>query len=190
MIGTRFAVAVALVLSLAAVALGVVALMSTIRDDGPQTGRLVQTRITNAYTGDPLFFPIDDFYMSRGADGRMHALYVYPAGFFGHDRGCRVVWDATTTLALPGSTKGPGLFLDPCGGARFDRDGTLLAGAADRDLDQFTMSAVPDGLVVDTRKLFCGAGPESASTPSIFATPTPATPEPARECTRVTRDTP
>ena len=87
LIGTRLAVAVALVLSLAAVALGVGTLMATVRDDGPQTGRLVQTRITNAYTGDPLFFPIDDFYMSRGSDGRMRALYVYPAGFFGHERG-------------------------------------------------------------------------------------------------------
>ena len=190
MIGTRFAVAVALVLSLGAVALGVGTLMATIRDDGAETGRLVQTRITNAYTGDPVFFPIDDFYMSRGSDGRMRALYVYPGGFFGHDRGCRVVWDATTTLALAASTKGPGLFLDPCGGARFDRDGTLLAGPADRDLDQFTMSAVPDGLLVDTHMLFCGAAPESVSTPSIFATATPATPEPPRECARVTRDTP
>src|SRR5690348_12672913 len=98
LIGTRFAVAVALLLSLVAVALGVGTLMATIRDDGPQTGRVVQTRLTSAYTGDPLLFPIDDFYMSRGSDGRMRALYVYPAGFFGHERGCRVVWDATTTL--------------------------------------------------------------------------------------------
>jgi len=190
LIGTRFAVACALVLSLAAVAVGVAALMATIRDDGPQTGRLVQTRLTNAYTGDPLFFPVDDFYMSRASDGRLRALYVYPAGFFGHERGCRVVWDGTTTLTLGASTKGPGLFLDPCSGARFDRDGTLLAGPADRDLDEFTMSAVPDGLLVDTRKLYCGAAPESASTPSIFATPTPATPEARQQCLRVTRDTP
>jgi hypothetical protein len=190
LIGTRFALAVALVLSLAAVAVGVSALMTTIRDDGPQTGRLVQTRLTNSYNGEPLIFPIDDFYMSRGGDGRIRALYVYPAGFFGHERGCRIVWDGTTTLAVSGSTKGPGLFLDPCGGARFDRDGALLAGPADRDLDEFTMSAAPDGLLVDTRKLYCGAAPESESTPSSFATPTPATPEPTRECERVTRDTP
>jgi hypothetical protein len=192
LIGTRIGVAVAIVLALASTAVGVSALMANIRDDGPQTGRMVQTRLTNSYSADPLLFPIDDFFMSRGGDGHMRALYAYPPGFFGHSRGCRVVWDPAATLLFGGTTHGPGLFLDPCGGARFDRDGTLLSGPADHNLDQFTMSATPDGLLVDTRKLYCGDVPPPEFTRAAAEdTPTPAaTPEQRQRCPRVTRDTP
>ncbi len=179
MISTRLGAAVSLVLSIVAVALGVAALMATVRDNGPTTGRLVQTRLTSSFVGDPLPFPIENFFMSRDGGGHIHALYAYPPGFFGHVRGCKIVWDATGTIIAGGSSYGPGLFVDPCGGARFDHDGRLLSGPADRDLDYFATSRSPDGIVVDTRKLYCGAA-AGGETP---------TPEPVQTCPRVWPDT-
>jgi hypothetical protein len=192
LISTRIGVVVSLLLSIAALALAIVAFMSTIRDDGPTTGRLVQTQITNEYDGAPLPFPVDDFFIGRGTDGVLHALYLYPPGYFGHVRACKVVWEETSIVAVPARTYGPGLFVDPCGGARFTRDGKLVAGPADRDLDYFATLAAVDGTLVDTRKLLCGAGIEpAATTPEADAATETPTPVPGtKTCERVTRDTP
>ncbi|MDP9237192.1 MAG: hypothetical protein M3P30_07330 [Chloroflexota bacterium] len=191
MISTRIGVVVSLLLSIAALALAIVAFMSTIRDDGPTTGRLVQTQITNEYSGAPLAFPVDDFFIGRGTDGVLHALYQYAPGYFGHARGCKVVWEQTSIVAVPAGTYGPGLFVDPCGGARFTRDGKLVAGPADRDLDYFATTPAVDGTLVDTRKLLCGAGLEPAATPDADAATPTATPAPGTTtCDRVSRDTP
>jgi hypothetical protein len=190
LISTRFGVVVSLVLAVAALALAIVAFMSTIRDAGPIRGRLVQSQITNEYDGAPLTFTIDDFFIGRGTDGVLHAFYVYPPGYFGHTRGCRIVWDTAATVATPAGKQGPGLFVDPCGGARFTRDGKLVSGPADHDLDYFATSAAVDGTVVDTRRLLCGAGIVSSATPAEDQpTPTP-TPEPGtKTCDRVSPDT-
>ena len=182
MIGTRVATTIALLLSVAALALAVVAFMATIRDEEMQPGRLVDTRVGSSYTGGPVLFQIDDFYMSRDGSGTLHALYVYPPGYSGHTRGCRVVWDDADTVEFGEETIGPGVFIDPCRGARFDRDGTLVAGPADRGLDYFEMEAGIDGYVVDTRTLFCGppyepAEPEQATPePTVTRTATPTAP--------------
>lgn len=179
MIGARVGVAIALVVSIAALAAGVAALMEMVRDNGPTVGRLVQTRLTSEYAGPPVNFVLDDFFVVRGTDGRLHAWYAYPPGYFGHDRGCKVVWDAAATITTAsGATAGPGLFVDPCGGARFDRDGDLLSGPADRNLDEFPTSAAVDGTLVDTRRLLCGSPLASQATPRSgepTATPRPAT---------------
>jgi hypothetical protein len=115
---------------------------------------LVQTRVTASFDGDPFAFPVDDFFVSRDGEGAMHALYAYPPGFYGHMRGCKVIWSPTENI---GSGSGlVGAFVDPCGGARFARDGSLVAGPADRGLDYFTMSAGVEGMIADTRTLFCG----------------------------------
>lgn len=193
MISTRVGVVVSLLLAIGALALAIVAFMSTVRDDGPVTGRLVQSRLTNEYSGAPLAFPIDDFFIGRGTDNVLHAFYQYPPGFFGHIRGCKLIWDPAAIVAVPEGTYGPGLFIDPCGGARFTRDGKLVAGPADRDLDFFATSAAVDGTVVDTRRLLCGAG----LVPGVTATPDAALPPPTptalpgeKACDRVSPDTP
>ena len=177
MISTRFGVAVALFLSLAALALGTLAFMSVLREEDEDVGRLVQTRITNAYQGDPVLFALDEFFVSRDATGRARALYIYPPGHYGHDRGCRVVWSPDATFDAPSGQAGPGLFIDPCGGARFRRDGTLLSGPADRSLDYFGTTPGLDGVIVDTRTLFCGAAPGGGGggTPVPTATPSDET---------------
>lgn len=164
---------VSLLLSIAAVTLGVAAFMATLRDDGDKPGRVLQTRLTNAFTGDPLLFPLDDVFMSRDGDGTMHALYAYPPGFFGHNRGCKVVWVANDVVQSPEGEVGPGLFVDPCGGARFDRTGALVSGQADHALDFFETDAGLDGIIVDTRTLWCGAAYE-APEPRDEPTQTPA----------------
>lgn len=186
MIGTRLAAAFALMLSVIAVALGVAALLATLRDEGPERGRLVQTRLLPS-EGEPVLFPLDDFYSSNGADGAFRALYVYPPGFHGHTRGCKVVWIADTAFGSAGA------FVDPCGGARFDRDGAWLSGPAERGLDEFKTEPGIEGVIVDTRTLYCGAalGPASAaSTPAATPTAASATePEARDECDRVSPDT-
>jgi hypothetical protein len=178
LIGTRLAVALALALSVAAVALGVYAVFASWRDDDDPPGRAVQTRLTRDFQGEPLVFPLDDFYASRGADGRLYALYVYPPGYFGHVRGCRVIWDGSAVTSVDGRSFGPGLFIDPCGGARFARDGALISGPADRGLDRFPTSAGIEGTVVDTHELLCGP---VVPTPTPTASPRPrtVTPSPA-----------
>ncbi len=173
MIGTRFAAAIALLLALGAVAVGVTAFMATLRDEELQPGRLVQTRITGEYEGEPISFPLDDFYASRDADGEFHALYLYPPGYFGHSRGCKVIYIPTEIQQTTGGPVGPGLFVDPCGGARFARDGALISGPADRGLDTFTAEAAVEGWLVDTRTLYCGE-PYRKPTPAAQPSPSPA----------------
>ncbi|MEX0750000.1 MAG: hypothetical protein WD359_04250, partial [Dehalococcoidia bacterium] len=145
MTSARFAVALALLLAVAAVIVGAAAFVMAWADEADDTGRLVSTRITLSYEGDPVLFPLDDFYFARGGDERMRALYVYPPGFFGHTRGCKVVWIADEDIDGPGGA-GPGYFVDPCGGARFSRDGSLAAGPADRGLDYFETQPGVEGI--------------------------------------------
>lgn len=176
MIRARFAVALAVIVALAALGFGFLAFMSTVRDKREQPGRLVQTRISNATQGGPVYFPLDEFFMSRGADGDLHALYTYPPGFFGHNRGCRVVWVPDEVAPSGQAQAVPGLFVDPCGGARFDRAGRLLGGEADRGLDYFEMGPGVEGFVVDTRTLWCGRlfGVTYPDDPTVTATSSPA----------------
>jgi hypothetical protein len=167
-ISARVGAAIAVVLSIAALALAVVAFMSTVRDDSTHPGRFVQTRLTNQYTGEPVLFPLDDFYVGRDSNFHIRALYVYPPGYYGHDRGCKVVWDSTATMDTEKGRVGPGLYLEPCGGSHFDRDGILVSGPADRGLDYFATQPGVDGVLVDTRRLICGPD-------YIPPTPAPAT---------------
>lgn len=175
MIRARFAVALAVVLSLAALAFGFVAFMSTIREQDEKPGRLVQTRISNTYAGPPVLFVLDEFFMSKDQQGKMRALYAHPPGFYGHNRGCRVIWAPDEVLPVEGGQAGPGLFVDPCGGARFGPDGRLLSGPADRGLDEFDMGPGVEGFVVDTRTLWCGRlyGVTYPGGPTATATPAP-----------------
>lgn len=185
MTSARFAIAVSLLLAIAAVIVGAAAFMMAWVEEDDETGRLVSTRITNSYEGDPVLFPLDDFYFARGRDEKMRALYVYPPGFFGHTRGCKVVWIADEDIDGPGGD-GPGYFVDPCGGARFTADGLLAAGPADRGLDYFQTQPGVEGIVVDTRTLWCGPlyelpTPVPTETPTPFVEPTfgSATPSPS-----------
>lgn len=186
MISSRIGAALAIVISIAALAASVVAFMANVRDDGPAVGRLVQTRLTNEYDGAPMPFIVDDFFIGRASDGRLHAWYVYPPGFYGHARGCKIIWDPTATISTGHGIVGPGLFVDPCGGARFDRDGELVGGPADRNLDEFATSAAVDGTLVDTRSLLCGSPLSSNVTPESRAEASP-TPPPVT-CDRVSPD--
>lgn len=167
-ISTRVGASIAVLLSIAAVALSVVAFMSTIRNDGAVPGRLVQSRLTNDYTGQPVLFPLDEFFVGRDSEGHIRAFYTYPPGYFGHMRGCKVVWDNLAVIDTEKGRVGPGLYVEPCSGARFDRDGLLVYAPADRGLDYFATQAGIEGVIVDTRKLYCG--PEY-----VPPTPSPAT---------------
>ena len=171
MISSRTGAALAVVLSIAALAIGVVAFMSTVRDDSEKPGRLVQSRLTNEYAGQPVYFPIDDFFVGRDSEGHTRAFYVYPPGYFGHTRGCKVVWDSAATVDTEKGRAGPGLYVEPCGGAHFDRDGDLVSGPADRGLDEFATQPGVEGVIVDTRKLYCGPN----YVPAPTQTPAPAT---------------
>ena len=167
--------------------------MATIRDDEPKPGRLVDTRIGNSLAAEPVLFPLDEFFLSRDGSGALHALYLFPPGYSGHTRGCRIVWDDADTIEFGSDLLGPGLFIDPCGGARFDRDGRLLGGPAERGLDYFGVEPGINGYVVDTRKLFCGPAyappdaatpePEPSVTPAPSATPSLFAPSPSPTAT-------
>ena len=185
MLSARTGAAVAIVLSIVALAVGLAALMQDVRGGGPAHGRLVQTRITNQLTGDPVRFALDHFYMSPDGRGHVVALYEYPPGFFGHTRGCPLVWQGDAVV-VAGAKTYRGLFTDPCSGAHFDRSGTLVNGPADRNLDYFAMTPEPDGMLVDTRTLLCGDNlPDHAA--DVTPTPTPATPA---RCPLVSPDSP
>lgn len=181
MIGTRVATAFALLLGVAATAVAFTALMYALRDDGDAPGRLVETRLDASHEGFPVQFPLDDFFLSLDDDGRIHALYVYPPGHFGHMRGCRVIWDGGVSHEKEDGEITRGLFVEPCGGSRFMRDGALISGPAERGLDHFGLTPTPRGFVVDTNVLYCGPRPLADPTPG--ATPTPI-PE-REECERV-----
>jgi hypothetical protein len=164
LIGSRTGAALALTLSVVAVALGLFATLAALRDDEDERpGRLVQTRITPGSSEQPVLFALDGFYMSTGDDGRLRALYVYPPGFFGHNRGCAVEWQPFASVQ---DAERPGLFVDPCGGARFDRNGALIDGEADRGLDEFATEPGIEGVIVDTSVLYCGS---SGDTPDDTA---------------------
>ena len=156
LISSRTGAAAALVVSVVALALGAFALLAALReDDDPAVGRLVQTRLTAESSEQPVLFELDGFYASTGSDGKLRALYVYPPGYFGHNRGCRVEWRPFE--APPAEGEEPGLFIDPCGGARFDRSGALVGGPAERGLDEFRTEPGIEGVIVDTGVLYCGA---------------------------------
>lgn len=192
MISTRVGVVVALVLAVAGVAIGTVGFFAAERKTGDIPGRLVQSHATNEYAGPPLAFPLDDFLLGRGSDGKLHAFYAYPPGYFGHERGCKIIWEpaATVSVAPLTPTVAPGLYVDFCGGARFDRDGKLVSGPADRNLDYFAMTPEVQGMVVDTRTLYCGSAISTvtpiAGEPTATATPTPPAP---KKCERVSPNT-
>jgi hypothetical protein len=143
-------------------------------DDDGEPGRFLQTRLNNAYDGAPIAFPLDDVYAVRGSDGRLHAYYAYPAGYYGQARGCRVVWVPDDVITTESGRYGPGLFVDPCGGARFDRDGAVVQGPAERGLDEFATVLDVPGIAVDTHTLYCGS-----DEPAVPGPPAPATPAPA-----------
>lgn len=202
MISSRVGAAFALVLAIAALALAVVAFMSTVRDGGATQGRVVQSRLTNEYSGAPVLFPIDEFFVGRDSEGHIRAFYIYPPGYFGHTRGCKVLWSEAATIDTEKGKAGPGLFVEPCGGSRFDRDGELVYGPADRGLDEFATQPGVEGVTVDTRKLYCGpdyippptptpapaTATVQAATASVEAlTATPEAPAPAAEGTPVPR---
>jgi len=190
-VSTRVGAALALLVSIAAFALATVAFMSTVRDDSPTRGRLVPTRVNSDSTDLPQAFPLDDFVLGRDSDGDFHAFYVYPPGYFGHVRGCRVVWDPDAVIDGPRGRAGPGLYLEPCGGAHFDRDGALVSGPADRGLDEFEVEPGVDGVIVDTRRLLCGrAFVPPTTTPTVTSETATPTPSGRERCERVTPDTP
>jgi hypothetical protein len=190
LIATRTGAAVALLLAVVAVALGMTAFMSTVRDEKEKPGRMVQTRLTQAYAGDPVSFPLDEFYIGHDSNGRLRALYVYPPGFYGHTRGCKVVWSPDEFIA---PDHGPGLFVDPCGGARFDRDGMLVAGPADHGLDYFATVLGVEGMFVDTRTLYCGRpyqAPSVTPQPAVATPPALSSGTPIPTATATATDTP
>ncbi len=172
MINARTAAAMALVLGVLALALGVGAMAVALRSDESSPGRLVETHL-QPFEGDPVLFHLDDFYLSAGGDGRLRALYLYPPSHFGRMRGCRVVWVASEVVVADGQRHGPGLFVDPCGGARFDRHGDVVQGPAERALDYFGTQPGFQGIIVDTRTLYCGSQAEAAATGQA-ASPTTA----------------
>lgn len=204
--------ALALVLSVAAVALGAAALLAALRDDDGERGRFVQTRLVPSESA-PALFPLHEFYASTGEDGVLRALYVYPPGFYGHERGCQVVW--APSVPVPGVTRAnSGEFVDPCSGERFAADGTAIFSEANRGLDRFKTEPGIEGMIVDTRTLYCGpplvsapltataqaSAPTAGTTPGTQAltTPTPASTatrsdatvqrETFEECDRVSAD--
>lgn len=172
MINARTAAAIALVLGVLALALGVGAMAVALRNDEAARGRLVETHL-QPFEGDPVLFYLDDFYLSAGGDGRLRALYSYPPSHFGRMRGCRVVWVASEVVVADGQRHGPGLFVDPCGGARFDRQGDVVQGPAERALDYFGTQPGFEGIIVDTRTLYCGSQADVAATGKA-ASPTAA----------------
>lgn len=185
-ISSRIGAALALLLSVVALGLAVGAFFAAIADDDEEPQSLVQTRLTNEYAGSPQLFPLHDFYAGAGTDGVLRAFYVYPPGFTGHVRGCRITWNADAVEETDDGDVGPGLYADPCSGARWDADGQLVAGNSERALDEFPTQAGVEGVLVDTSRLICGESTPTTITPTPVAGPTPTpTPEGERECDRV-----
>jgi hypothetical protein len=176
---TRLGAALALVVSIAALAVSVAAYTATVRDESTKPGRLVSTRVNSDYLGEPLLFPVDDFYIGYDSRFEFRAFYVFPPGYYGHDRGCKVVWDNRAVVDTASGQQGPGLYVEPCGGARFNKDGQLVEGPADRGLDFFRTEPGVDGVIVDTRRLLCGAPLSDATSATLTATATPTAALPA-----------
>jgi len=65
---------------------------------GTYGGRPVQTRVNTDYQGGPILFPIDDFYIGYNSRLEFSAFYAHPPGYYGHQRGCKVIWDPNATI--------------------------------------------------------------------------------------------
>lgn len=171
---------ITLLMATLALTLSIVALVSA-RSGDSDVGMRVQTDLTNEYKGPALSFPLHDFLIGPDSDGRMRAFYVYPPSYFGRVRGCPIVWDHGAVYESPsGTIGGPGVYVDPCGGARFDRDGKWLGGPADRGLDYFETLPEVEGFVVDTRTLYCGEPKAGQATPTPTEGEPSGTPTPKR----------
>ncbi|MGD9891660.1 MAG: hypothetical protein AB7R89_17440 [Dehalococcoidia bacterium] len=173
------------------------------RDDAPS--RIVEAGPPAAYQPNmPISFALDDFYLMALESGEFVALYAYPPGYFGHVRGCRIRWEPDATfsalrpiglppgdeLATP-NPEGPfepieatGLWVEPCGGSKWDSTRRYLFGPAPRDLDRFPVEVTDAGRIsVDTRRLQCSGSPcervraESSGQTVLIVTPTPTSEE-------------
>jgi plastocyanin len=162
---------------LAGVIVGVLAMaavwMLRTRDDAP--GRVVEAGPPEAYRHrEPILFALDDFYLMSLEGGEFVALYAYPPGYFGHVRGCRIRWEPDATYqgyhAGTGATPAPvsqqtlveatGLWVEGCGGSKWDASGRRLFGPAPRDLDRFPVNLTAEGNIrIDTRRLQCSGEP-------------------------------
>jgi plastocyanin len=166
-------------------------------DGGP--GRVVEAGPPGAYQPRmPIPFALDDFYLMPLEDGEFIALYAYPPGYFGHVRGCRIRWEpnaayhayhaGTGATPVPASqqtlVEATGLWVEGCGGAKWDARGQKLFGPAPRDLDRFPVERTAEGNIrVDTRRLQCSRNPcervqaEGSGLTVLIISPTPAAEE-------------
>jgi plastocyanin len=166
------------------------------RDDAP--GRVVEAGPPAAYQPlMPIPFALDDFYLMPLDGGEFVALYVYPPGHFGHVQGCRIHWQPDATYQAyhsgTGATPVPasqstlveatGLWVEGCGGSKWDSTGRYLFGPAGRDLDRFPVEVTDAGNIrVDTRRLQCSENPcERVRAEGSGLTVLVASPPPARE---------
>ena len=146
--------------SLLAVMLASTALAVSLLHSHDTPGRVVQFEpaFEDFPLLDPLEFPLDDFYLMRVGGDEFVALYVYPPGFFGHVRGCRLHWEPQTKF--DGVT---GVWTEGCSGSKWDARGRHLFGPPGRDLDRFPVRVTRRGgrweVQIDTRRLQCRGEP-------------------------------
>ena len=151
--------------ALIALGLGSAALAVSLMHSHDSRGRVVQIELAPEDLPPliPVDFPLDDFALMRVEGDQFVALYVYPPGFFGHVRGCRVHWEPHTTY--DGDTEHPviGIWTEGCSGAKWNARGRRLFGPPGRDLDRFPARVVQKGerwvVRVDTQDLQCRDDP-------------------------------
>lgn len=168
----RFATVLALLCSLL---LSGAALVVSLTRSGEAQGRIVMAGPRESYMPRmPVPFVLDDFYLMMLDDGEFVALYAFPPGWAGHTNGCRIHWEPEAKFeaydAGNGATPLPaaqsrlvsatGLWIDGCGGSKWDAGGRKLFGPALRDLDRFPVTVTAEGSIrIDTRTLRCTGQP-------------------------------
>lgn len=102
--------------------------------------------VASARPADPQRYTISDadFYLVW-LDGAPLALRAATPGAQAGD-GCRVSWSAEEKL-----------FVDPCGGSRFLRDGSYKYGPAPRGLSHFPVRIAGDDIEIDAAHIQPGA---------------------------------
>lgn len=83
--------------------------------------------------------------------------------------GCTVPW--RSDFEFQGRK---GWFRDPCSGATWDLDGTLVFGPAFRGLDRYPLRIEDGRILVDTSTLICGPGALVARDGCVMSAATPA----------------
>jgi len=113
-------------------------------DIGSPTARVYAGMVAEFEVGQPVTIPEGKFHLIKQKDGSFIALY-WRSPF----RGCTIPWREGFQFRDPQTgIDSRGWFRDPCHGATFDANGTLVFGPSPRNMDRFPVEVVGDDVYV------------------------------------------